>query len=126
MKEAQAVVKEMAISGRMKRSEPAASCTEVNNTAIELTTLVMKSPASPQILVFSDTIIASRNIPCTEAEKVSLSELDPMFEEAVAEIKSAKDALCITTGCIIVARLETAIRSFQQQLEILTGALGVV
>lgn len=97
----------MAASRKMERSEPAASCTEVNTIAIELTTLVMNSPASPQILVFSDTIIASRNIVCTEAEKVSLSEVDPMFEEAVG-------------------RLETTIEYFQQQLEIGSGALGVV
>ena len=96
------MVKELAASRRMKRSEAAASCTEVNTIAIELTTLVMNSPASPQILVLSDTIIASRNVVCTEAEKVSLSELDAMFEEAVA-------------------RLETAKISFQQQLETITG-----
>ena len=96
------MVKELAASRRMKRSEPAASCFEVNNIAIELTTLVMNSPASPQILVFSDTIIASRNVVCTEAEKVDLAEVDPLFKEAVVvlvtEIETArgKDIFPIT------------------------------
>ena len=99
------MVKEMAASRRMKRSEPAASCTEVNTIAIELISLVKSSPASPQILDFADTIIASTSVVCTEAEKASLLELDAMFEEAVArlvaEIKSAEDALGITTGSVI-------------------------
>ena len=104
MKEAQGVVKALAASRRMKRADAAASCTEVNTIAIELTTLVKNSPASSQILDFADTIIASSSVLCTEAEKASLSELDAMFDEAVG-------------------RLETTIKSSQKQLEIETGGL---
>ena len=94
MTEARAVIKELAASGRMDGPEPAANCSEVNTIAIELTTLVIRSPACPQIVVFSDTIIASRNVVCTEAEKVDLAEVDPLFKEAVVvlvtEIETAR------------------------------------
>ena len=88
------MIKELAASRRMDGPEPAANCSEVNTIAIELTTLVIRSPACPQIVVFSDTIIASRNVVCTEAEKVDLAEVDPLFKEAVVvlvtEIETAR------------------------------------
>ena len=97
------MVKELAASRRMKRSEAAASCTEVNTIAVTLHNLVMDCPTSPQVLVYSATIIASMNVVCNEAEKASLAEVDAKFERAVA-------------------RLETEINEAQEILEISTGA----
>ena len=100
MKEAQAVVK--ALAGR-RADGPAESCTEVSTIAIKLTALVIDFPSSPAILVFSATIIASSSVVCSPEEKLSLAELDEMFEEAVET-------------------LDTAVEAAQGQLETLTGA----
>ena len=97
------MVKALAASGKMKTSETAGSCTEVNTIAVQLTTLVINFPGSPQILVYSATIIASSTLVCTEDEKDSLAQLDAMFEDAVAT-------------------LETAVEAAQEQLETLTGS----
>ena len=88
VKKAQGVVKALAASRRKGRSEPAVSCSEVNTIAIKLIKEVMISPASPEILVFSNTIIASGTVVCTVAEKVSLAEVDPLFEEAVVKLET--------------------------------------
>ena len=88
VKKAQGVVKALAASRRIKRSEPAVSCSEVNIIALKLIKEVMISPASPEILVFSNTIIASGTVVCTVAEKVSLAEVDPLFEEAVVKLET--------------------------------------
>ena len=98
------MVKELAASRRMKRSEAAASCTEVNTIAVTLHNLVIDCPTSPQVLVYSATIIASVNVICTEAEKASLAEVDVKFEEAVA-------------------RLETELNDAQEILEIMSGGM---
>ena len=97
------MVKTLAASRRMKRAAGAASCSEVNNVATKLTALVADFPSSPDILVFSATIIASSGLVCSAEEKLSLAELDAMFEGAV------------TT-------LDTAVEAAQGQLETLTGA----
>ena len=97
------MVKALAASGKKKTSETAGSCTEVNTIAVQLTTLVNNFPGSPQVLVYSATIIASSTVVCTEDEKASLGELDAMFEEAVAT-------------------LDTAVEAAQEQLETLTGS----
>ena len=88
VKKDQGVVKALAESRRIKRSEPAVSCSEVNTIALKLIKEVMISPASPEILVFSNTIIASGTVVCTVAEKVSLAEVDPLFEEAVVKLET--------------------------------------
>ena len=103
MKEAQGVVKALAASRRMKRSEPAVSCTEVGNVAIQLTTLVLEFPSSPQILVFSATIISfPSTVVCTDDEKGALAAVDEAFDEAVdhldAAIEAAQSQLMTLTG----------------------------
>ena len=97
------MVKALAASGKIKTSEAAGSCTEVNTIAVQLTTLVINFPGSPQVLVYSATIIASSTVVCTDEEKASLAELDAIFEDAVATLVAAVDAA-------------------QEQLETLTGA----
>jgi len=90
--EAQAAVKALAASRRVRRAVAAASCTDVNSVAITLTTLVIDFPSSPQVLVYSATIIASSTVVCTAAEKVSLAEVDAAFDEAVDHLNEAIEA----------------------------------
>merc|ERR1719479_140419 len=65
VKEAQAVVKALAASRRVRRADAAASCTEVTTISITLTTLVLDFPSSPDVLIMSETIIASSTVVCT-------------------------------------------------------------
>ena len=85
------MVKALAASRRMKRADAAASCTTVNTIAVKLVTLVLEFPASPQILVFSATIIAS-NAVCTDDEKTALAAVDEAFEEAEGFLEAALDS----------------------------------
>ena len=103
MKEAQGVVKALAASRRVRRADAAASCTEVTTISITLTTLVLDFPSSPDILVFSATIIASSAVVCTDDEKKALAAVDKAFGEALAH-------------------LEEAVEAAQSQLMTLTGA----
>ena len=94
LKEARDVVRGLAASRRRKGAESrnAASCTKVDTLAVTLTNLVINSPAippSPQVLVYCATIIASRNLVCTDAEKTSLEDLDSKFEGAVNKLDSS-------------------------------------
>ena len=87
-------VRELASSGRVKRSsfrkpQTLESCTEVQNVATTLTTLVQKSPSSLDVPVQAARITASSGLICTPQEKVALSEIDDDFEEARTTIKSA-------------------------------------
>ena len=84
---AQVVVK--ALSASRKRKRAAASCTEVNTVAGTLTALVTEFPWSPQVLVYSAEITASSNLVCTDAEKVSLVEMNAKFDKAVDTIVTA-------------------------------------
>ena len=87
-----------------KRADAAAeSCTAVTTLAVTLTTLVIEFPGSPDVLVYSATIIASSSLVCSDDEKLSLAEVDAMFDEAVAT-------------------LESAVEAAQSQLETLTGS----
>ena len=97
------MVKTLAASRRARRADAAASCSEVITVAVQLTALVIDFPSSPDILVYSATIIASSSVVCTDAEKASLAAVDAAFEEAVATLDSAVEAA-------------------QSQLETLTGA----
>merc|ERR1711997_1391035 len=90
--EAQGAVKALAASRRVRRAVAAASCTDVNSVAITLTTLVIDFPSSPQVLVYSATIIASSTVVCTAAEKLSLAEVDAAFDEAVDHLNEAVEA----------------------------------
>merc|ERR1711874_619136 len=90
--EAQAAVKALAASRRVRRAVAAASCTDVNAVAITLTTLVIDFPSSPQVLVYSATIIASSTVVCTAAEKLSLAAVDAAFDEAVDHLNEAIEA----------------------------------
>ena len=105
MKAAQAVVKALAASRSTAADTKAGTdlCTVVNTISIKLTALVINFPSSPDVLVFSATIIASSSVVCTAAEKLSLAKLDAMFDEAVAELDSALEAA-------------------QEELEFLTGS----
>ena len=100
VKKAQGVVKDLAASRRIKRSEPAVSCSEVNTIAMKLINEVTISPASPEILVFSNTIIASGTVVCTVAEKVSLAEVDPLFEEAVVKLETEIETASGKVRCL--------------------------
>ena len=98
------MVKTLAASRRARRADAAAaSCSEVITVAVQLTNQVIDFPSSPDILVYSATIIASSSVVCTDAEKASLAAVIAAFEEALATLDSA---------------VETA----QSQLETLTGA----
>merc|ERR1711997_1206431 len=90
--EAQGAVKALAASRRVRRAVAAASCTDVNSVAITLTTLVIDFPSSPQVLVYSATIIASSTVVCTAAEKLSLAAVDAAFDEAVDHLNEAIEA----------------------------------
>ena len=76
----------------MRRQASAASCSEVNIVAIQLTTLVIQFPGAPDILVFSSMIIASSAVVCTDDEKTALAAVDEAFEEAVDLLDSALEA----------------------------------
>merc|ERR1711953_1233269 len=102
VKEAQAVVKALAASRQAGAITSATTCTQVQTVAVQLTTLVLEFPKSPQILVFSAAIIASSTVVCTDAEKVILGDVDMMFEEATSH-------------------LDSALESAQEQLSTLTG-----
>ena len=78
-----------ALSASRKRKRAAASCTELNTVAGTLTALVIESPGSPQVLVYSAEITASSNLVCTDAEKVSLVEMNAKFDKAVDTIVTA-------------------------------------
>ena len=90
MNDAHVVVKSLTASRRRKRA--AASCTEVNTVAGTLTALVIENPGSPQVLVYSAEITASSNLVCTDAEKVSLGEMNENFERAVDTLLTAISA----------------------------------
>ena len=108
MSKAQAVVKALAanttgskMTGDSKEEE--ASCTQVVEVAIQLTTVVLDFPGSPKIAIFSAMIISfPSTIVCTDDEKAALVEVDEVFDEAVALI-------------------EVAVEAAQEQLETLTG-----
>ena len=91
------MVEALAARRRMEEAEAAANCTEVNTIAVQLNSLVLVSPESPQVLFYCDRIIASNHLVCTEAEKDNLKKLDAMFEKAVdalfAEIWTAIELL---------------------------------
>ena len=97
------MVKALAASRRMKRADGTASCTEVGNVAIQLTTLVLEFPGSPDVLVFSATIIASNAVDCTDDEKSALADVNEAFVDALGFLDDALD-------------------SAQSQLKTLTGA----
>ena len=87
----------------MKRADGAASCTEVGNVAIQLTNLVLDFPASPQVLVFSATIISfPSTVVCTDDEKGALTAVDEAFDDAVdhldAAVEAAQSQLATLTG----------------------------
>merc|ERR1711902_385065 len=94
VKEAQAVVKALAASRRMKRQTTAASCSEVNSVAITLTAMVFEFPGAPEILVLSAAIISfpSSSVVCTEDEKAALAAVDEAFDDAVGHLDSALEA----------------------------------
>ena len=97
-------MKALAASGKMKGDSKQASCTEVVEVAVKLTTVVLDFPGSPEILVFSATIISfPSTVVCTDDEKAALVEVDEVFDEAVALI-------------------ELAVEAAQEQLETLTGS----
>merc|ERR1712141_599423 len=75
-----------------RRSDAAASCTEVTTIAVSLTTLVLDFPSSPDVLVFSATIIASSTVVCTDEEKEALAAVDEAFDEALAHLDEALEA----------------------------------
>ena len=116
VKEAQAVVEALAATRRMEKAGAAATCTEVNIIAVQLNSLVLVSPESPEVLFYCDRIIASNHLVCTEAEKDSLKALDTMFETAVdkllAEIWTAIELLetieaATTTGAATTTEAAT-------------------
>merc|ERR1711997_107119 len=81
----------------------AASCTEVGNMAIQLINVVLEHPSSPQILVFSATIISfPSTVVCTDDEKAALAAIDEAFDEAAdhldAALDSAQSKLMTLTG----------------------------
>ena len=90
VKEAQDAVRALAASRRVRRSEAAANCTEVNTTAVSLINLVLSSPESPKVLFYCKKIIASNDLVCTQTEKDSLKGLDVMFERAVDKLSGAE------------------------------------
>merc|ERR1712141_815774 len=94
VKEAQAVVKALAASRRMKRQTTAASCSEANSVAITLTAMVFEFPGAPEILVLSAAIISfpSSSVVCTEDEKAALAAVDEAFDDAVGHLDSALEA----------------------------------
>ena len=57
-----------------------------------LTALVIENPGSPQVLVYSAEITASSDLVCTDAEKVSLGEMNENFERAVDTLLTAISA----------------------------------
>ena len=81
-----------ALSASRKRKRAAASCTEVNTVAGTLTALVIENPGSPQVLVYSAEITASSDLVCTDAEKVSLGEMNENFDRAVDRLLTAISA----------------------------------
>ena len=101
VKEAQAVVKALAASRRVRRAA-AASCTEVKTIADKLTALAIEFPGAPDILVYAAKIIASSAVVCTPAEKADLAAVDAAFEEAVSvladAVEAAHDQLMTLTG----------------------------
>merc|ERR1719464_1273398 len=95
VKEAQAVIKALAGGRRMMTSggrAAAASCSEVSEVAVMLTSLVIDFPGSPQVLVFGATIIASSSVVCTADEMVALAAVDAGFEDALAVLEYSLDA----------------------------------
>ena len=97
-------MKALAASGKMKGDSKQASCTEIVEVAIQLTTVVLDFPGSPQILIFSAAIISfPSTVVCSDDEKAALVEVDQVFDEAVALI-------------------ELAVEAGQEQLETLTGS----
>ena len=72
--------------------EAPANCTEVAILAVALATLVLEFPGSPDVLVFSATIIASNAVDCTADEKTALVAVDEKFEEAVGFLDDALDS----------------------------------
>ena len=91
--EAQAVVKALAASRRDRReTATAASCTEVATIAVTLTTLVITFPSSPDVLIYSATIIASSSVVCTADEKTALAAVDAAFDEAIDHLNEGIEA----------------------------------
>ena len=72
--------------------EAAANCTEVAILAVALATLVLEFPGSPDVLVFSATIIASNAVDCTVDEKTALVAGDEKLDEAVGFLDDALDS----------------------------------
>merc|ERR1712242_371476 len=90
---AQEKVKTLAASRRMKREDGAASCTEVGNMAIQLINVVLEHPSSPQILVFSATIVSfPSTVVCTDDEKGALASVNEGFEAAASHLEAAIEA----------------------------------
>ena len=86
------MVKALATSRKVKAADAAGSCTEVNTIAIELTSLVLVFPGSPDVLVISATIIASSSVVCTDDEKAALAEVESAFGDALAQLDEALEA----------------------------------
>jgi len=86
---------------RTRRSDSLSSCTEVETTATALTSMVLVSPSSTEILVLSAQI-TSTTVTCTTEEAASLAALDALFEEAanilVEAIDSVQEQLLALTG----------------------------
>merc|ERR1712193_80555 len=96
---AQEKVKTLAASRRMKREDGAASCTEVGNMAIQLINVVLEHPSSPQILVFSATIVSfPSTVVCTDDEKGALASVNEGFEAAASHLEAAQSQLMTLTG----------------------------
>merc|ERR1711981_382677 len=71
--------------------------------AIQLINVVLEHPSSPQILVFSATIVSfPSTVVCTDDEKGALASVDEGFEAAVdhlaAAVEAAQSQLATLTG----------------------------
>merc|ERR1711997_75009 len=110
VKEAQDVVKALAASRRVRRvrRDAAESCTEVTTIAVTLTTLVLDFPSSPDVLVFSATIIASSSVVCTDEEKEALAHLDEALKAAQSQLMTLTGATASPEEIAEIATQTTA------------------
>ena len=90
-------------SRRTERSVSVVSaCSEVVILAQRLTELALNFPSSPSIPVISVRITAARSVICSADELESLTSIEEIFDDALANIVEALEAI-------------------QEQLTILTG-----